>query len=207
MPTSGTPGSYGSFIFNLLRSLHAIFHNGCTNYILTKSIQGFWWFFWFFGGFWVFLLFRAAPLAYGGSQARGRIGAVSPAYATGTAMQDLSHVCNLHHSLQQRQILNLLSEAGDQTHNLMFLVRFVSTAPWWELPRILFFPHPCQCLLSLVCFFEDWHSFFFYFYYTYLAAPTACGSSWTRVQTHASLWQCQILNPVCHKGSYSCISL
>ena len=38
-----------------------------------------------------------------------------PAYATTTAMWDPSHICNLHHSLWQRQILNLLSEARDQT--------------------------------------------------------------------------------------------
>ena len=42
-----------------------------------------------------------------------------PAYATATAVQDLSHVCDLHHSLRQRRILNPLSEARDQTHNLM----------------------------------------------------------------------------------------
>ena len=35
------------------------------------------------------------------------------AYATATATQDLSHVCNLHHSSQQYQILNPLSEARD----------------------------------------------------------------------------------------------
>ena len=42
-----------------------------------------------------------------------------PAYTTATAMQDLSCVFNLHHSSQQHQILNPLSEAGDQTSNLM----------------------------------------------------------------------------------------
>ena len=33
--------------------------------------------------------------------------------------QDPSHVCNLHHSSQQRQILNSLSEARDQTRILI----------------------------------------------------------------------------------------
>ena len=42
-----------------------------------------------------------------------------PTYATATAMQDSSHICNLHHSSWQRQILNPLSEAGDQTCKLM----------------------------------------------------------------------------------------
>jgi len=40
-------------------------------------------------------------------------------YATATAMPDLSRICNLHHSSQQRQILNPLSKARDQTRNLM----------------------------------------------------------------------------------------
>ena len=39
------------------------------------------------------------------------------AYAIAT--RDLNHVCNLHHSSRQCQILNLLSEARDQTCNLM----------------------------------------------------------------------------------------
>ena len=42
-----------------------------------------------------------------------------PAYATATATSDLSHICNLHHSSQQHQILNPLSEARDGTHNRM----------------------------------------------------------------------------------------
>ena len=41
------------------------------------------------------------------------------AYATATAMQGLSHVCDLQHSSQQRQILNPLSEVRDQIHMLM----------------------------------------------------------------------------------------
>ena len=58
-------------------------------------------------------------MAYGGS----RLGVESelqlPAYATATAMQDPSGICDLHHSSPQRQILNRLSEARDQTRNLM----------------------------------------------------------------------------------------
>ena len=41
-----------------------------------------------------------------------------PAYATATATPDLSHICNLHHSSQQHQILSPLSETRDQTHIL-----------------------------------------------------------------------------------------
>ena len=36
-----------------------------------------------------------------------------------TATQDQTHVCDLHHSSWQRQILNLLSGARDQTHIFM----------------------------------------------------------------------------------------
>ena len=35
------------------------------------------------------------------------------AYTTAMAMPDPSHVCDLHHSSWQHQILNPLSEAGD----------------------------------------------------------------------------------------------
>ena len=51
-----------------------------------------------------FLLFRAAPVAYGVTQARGIIRATT---------------AGLHHSSRQRQILNPLSEARDQTPKLM----------------------------------------------------------------------------------------
>ena len=42
-----------------------------------------------------------------------------PTYTTATATSDLSHVCDLHRSSQELQILNPLSEARDQTCNLM----------------------------------------------------------------------------------------
>ena len=41
------------------------------------------------------------------------------AYATATAVRDLSHVCDLHHSSWQHWILNPLSGARDRTHVLM----------------------------------------------------------------------------------------
>ena len=56
-------------------------------------------------------------MAYGGSQARGRIGVV--AYATATATPDPSRICDLHHSSQQHWILNPLSEARDPICGLM----------------------------------------------------------------------------------------
>ena len=55
----------------------------------------------------------AAPAAYGGSQARGQIGAV----ATGLR-QSHSNVGS-EPQLMQHGILNPLSKARDRTHNLM----------------------------------------------------------------------------------------
>ena len=41
-----------------------------------------------------------------------------PGYTTATATQDPSRVCDLHHSSRQHWMLNPLSKARDQTHNL-----------------------------------------------------------------------------------------
>ena len=84
-----------------------------------------------------FLLFRAIPVAYGGSQAGGRIRAIAPATAAATATQDPSHVCDLHHSSGPRQILNPLNEVRDGTQSLMVPSQIVSTAPPRELPNFI----------------------------------------------------------------------
>ena len=52
--------------------------------------------------YYYYLLFRVALMAYGGSQARSRIGATA---------------ASLHHSSRQCWILNPLREARDQTYN------------------------------------------------------------------------------------------
>ena len=67
----------------------------------------------------IFVFSRAAPPAYGGSQARIQLELQPPGYAKATATQDPSRVCVLHHSSQQHQILNSLSEARDRILNLM----------------------------------------------------------------------------------------
>ena len=59
----------------------------------------------------MFLVFWAALGTYGGSQARVEL---ELAYTTATAV-DLNRVCDLHHSSQQRQVLNSLSKARDGT--------------------------------------------------------------------------------------------
>ena len=60
-----------------------------------------------------------APMAYGSSQARGRVGDAAEAYTIATAMPDPSHFCELCFSLRQHHILNPLGEARDRTHILM----------------------------------------------------------------------------------------
>ena len=60
------------------------------------------------------------------------------AYTTATEMQDLTRVCNLHHSLWQRWILNPLSEARDQTRNLMVPSQICFCCTQWELLGVAF---------------------------------------------------------------------
>ena len=51
------------------------------------------------------------------------------AYAIATATRRLSGIYDLHHSSEQCQILNPLSEFRDQTWVLMILVRFITAEP------------------------------------------------------------------------------
>ena len=75
-----------------------------------------------------FLLFRATPTAYGGSQAGGWIGAIG---ATGLCHSHINARSEPHlrPTPQLNQILNPLREARDW---------FVSTAPWRELHEYIF---------------------------------------------------------------------
>ena len=57
---------------------------------------------------------------------------------TATAMPDPSHVCNLHHSSRQHQILNPLSKARDKPASSWMLVRFISPEPQQYLQRDCF---------------------------------------------------------------------
>ena len=66
-----------------------------------------------------------------------------PTYTTATAMQDSSHICDLHHSSQQCQLLNPLSEARDPTHNLMF--------PSWNCFHCATMRTPTLLSIIIVC--------------------------------------------------------
>ena len=90
--------------------------------------------------FFFFSLFRAAPMAFGSFQARGRIRtAAASLYHKATATRDPSLVCNLHHSLRQRWVLNPLSKARDQT--CIFVDTswvHITAEPRWELFMLIF---------------------------------------------------------------------
>ena len=96
-------------------------------------------FFFFFSFFW------AAPLAYGGSQARGLIGTTAAGLHHSQAAQDPSHVCDLHHSLWQCWIHNPLSEARNWTHNLMVPSRIHFRCSMTGAPNFLTSFHKCEC--------------------------------------------------------------
>ena len=70
--------------------------------------------------FYLFLLFRAMPMAHGSSQVRGQIRAAAASlHHSHSNAPDGSPICDLRHSSGQRQILNPLNDARDQTHILM----------------------------------------------------------------------------------------
>ena len=56
-------------------------------------------------------------------QARGRIGAVATSLCLSHNNQHLSHICDLHHSSQQHQVLNPLSKARDGICILIYTSR------------------------------------------------------------------------------------
>ena len=68
-----------------------------------------------------FCLFRAAPTAYEGSQARGRIRAVAAGLSQSHSNAESKPCLRPTPQLKQSQILNPLSKARDQTRNLMVL--------------------------------------------------------------------------------------
>ena len=65
-----------------------------------------------------FFLFMATPAAHRSLWARAQMRAVAADHPTATATLGMNHICKLHHSLQQHQILNPLNKARDGTHIL-----------------------------------------------------------------------------------------
>ena len=90
-----------SFFFSLLRK---------TNQMLWKHIIKTKFFFVFLG---------PHPWHMEVPRLRVKLELKLPAYTTATATQDLSHVCDLHHSSQHRWIINPLIKARNWIHILM----------------------------------------------------------------------------------------
>ena len=105
------------------------------------TVSGLWWFlskcisfslslsFFFF--FFLFCLFRAATMAYGGSQARGLIRATTAGLPQQCQIQAASVTYTTAHS--STGSLTHWARAGMGPATSWFLVRFVSAMPWWEL--------------------------------------------------------------------------
>ena len=71
-----------------------------------------------------------------------------PAYTTAAATPDLSRICDLHHSSQQRRILNPLSKARDRTCHLMVPSRICFRCATTGTPDFTFYG----------CFQKAWRS-------------------------------------------------
>ena len=89
------------------------------------------------------MLFRAAPAAFGVSQARGPIRATTGSIHHSHSIAGSNHACDLHHSSCQRRILNPLNETRDRICNLMvpsrihFCCAMTGTLNWLILKKIL----------------------------------------------------------------------
>ena len=69
---------------------------------------------------------------------------VKSAYTTATASWDLSHICDQHHGSQQRQILNPLRQARNQTRVLMDTSRILNLQSQLRAPMITFLNIHCN---------------------------------------------------------------
>ena len=148
--------------------------------------------------FFSFCFFRATPTTYGGSQARGPIGAVA---------------ADIHHSSRQCWILNPLSETRNRIWFSWILVRLIST-----MQDALYFAKGTLYWSLLIHVF-----FFFFFFCVFLGLylrhmedprlvvkselqPPAYGTATTVIDPSSiyhlqhSSWQPQILNPLARPG-------
>ena len=132
MPFSILSAMYGSFTcYTSLPVLDIAslfpFHVTHTNRWAVLSHCGVFLFFFF-----VFCLFRAAPAAHGGSQARVLSNWSCCCWPTPQppATPDPSQICDLHHSSRQHWILNPLSEARIEPVSSWLLVGFVN---YWAM--------------------------------------------------------------------------
>ena len=101
--------------------------------------------------FFVCVFFRAAPTAYGDSQARGWIRAVDAGVRHSHSNME-SKPClwpsDLHHSSQQCRILNPLSRARDWTHVLMDASQIVFRWATMGIPYLSDFKVTIYCYIA-----------------------------------------------------------
>ena len=117
-----------------------------------------------------FIFSRAAPAAYGSSQARGWIRAAAAGLHHSHSKTRSEPHLRLHHSSQQLRILNPLSEARDWTS--WILVGFLTSWATRKLPREVHFIYGCastpwtsppsqtRCITLLVALKLKIHFFF-----------------------------------------------
>ena len=86
-----------------------------------------------------FCLFRALPTAYGGSQARGLIGAIATGLHHSHRTPDLSRVCTYTTAHSSARSLIHWARPGIEPAISWLLVVFVSLAPRWEHLEILIY--------------------------------------------------------------------
>ena len=144
-----------------------------------------------------------------------------PAYTIATAMLDLSHICDLHHSSWQHWILDPLSETRDWTCNLMVPSRIHFLCATRETPLVTFFILIIFSITSsffvfcfvLFCFLGPhlWHMDVLRLGVkselqlpAYITA-TATEDPGCICDLHHSSWQWQILNPICKARDPTCI--
>ena len=141
-----------------------------------------------------------------------------PAYPTATATQDPSHICDLHHSSQQRQKLNPLSEARDQTGNLMVPSWIHFLCARTGTPAFLFMDAPAAYASSQargrtraaaagLCMAQPQQHGNQAASVTYAAAHgnarSLTHSSRLGIKPASSWTRCQVLNPPSHSGNSS----
>ena len=103
----GTPWLVAAWLQSLLPSSHGSLPSVSVCLCVFMTLSSLCLCFLSLSLFFFFLLFRVTPPSYGSSQASEL---QLLAHPTATAMQDSSHVCDLHHSSQQCWILNTLRE-------------------------------------------------------------------------------------------------
>ena len=84
-------------------------------------------------------VFRAAPVAYGSSQAGGPIGTIADSLHHSQSNSGSESVCYPHPSSWQRWILNPLSETRDRTRNLVVSSRICFCCAAMGTPVVFIF--------------------------------------------------------------------